>query len=459
MRKQKFMIELDKEYMPCAVEYENYKSDVAAEGGGIQVKVALERNDGYISSYSFKVLKDPGNPMNCLIAQRLIKTLLWIKGGWKIIIGGPGYICDHIEAAFSNTGIRAFDHGMMSKIYEKPFTVVKAAINDVPDTFEDSKPVGRHFDGARIGFDAGGSDRKVSAVINGKDVFSEEVIWHPKINKDPEYHFRGIMESIKAAASVMPGVDAIGVSSAGVYINNRVMAASLFISVPDEIFKDKVSDIFKRVSDEMGGVPIVVANDGDVTALAGSIELNDTNVLGLAMGTSQAGGYTDGKGHITGWLNELAFAPVDFNKGSPLDDWSGDYGCGVNYFSQEAVIKLAKRAGIEFSDDMTPAQKLSHVQKLHEEEAPGINAIFEAIGIYLGYSLAWYSEFYDIKHVLILGRVTSGKGGSVILDLAKKVLNEEYPELHDKLTLHLPDEKSRRVGQSIAAASLPEIHK
>lgn len=219
----------------------------------------------------------------------------------------------------------------------------------------------------------------------------------------------------------------------------------------------KVKDMFLNIAKEMGEVPVEVANDGDVTALAGAMDLNDTNVLGLAMGTSEAGGFVDGKGNITGWLNELAFIPVDFNPNAAIGEWSGDFGCGVKYFSQDAVIKLAPSAGIQLDAELTPAEKLKIVQNLNEKDDPGARRIFETIGCYLGYAIAHYADFYDIKHILILGRVTSGKGGSMILETAENVLKEEFPALSAKIKLHLPDESNRRVGQSIAAASLPEI--
>jgi hypothetical protein len=59
--------------------------------------------------------------------------------------------------------------------------------------------------------------------------------------------------------------------------------------------------------------------------------------------------------------------------------------------------------------------------------------------------------------VLILGRVTSGEGGVILLERAKEVLEKEFPEINERMQLHIPDENSRRVGQSVAAASLPEI--
>jgi predicted NBD/HSP70 family sugar kinase len=251
----------------------------------------------------------------------------------------------------------------------------------------------------------------------------------------------------------------LGISSAGVFVDNRVMVASLFLKVPQEMFDAKVKDIYLRVAKEMGNIPVEVANDGDVTALAGAIDLNDGSVLGIAMGTSQAGGYVDKNGNITGWLNELAFVPVDCNPASMADEWSGDYGCGVKFFSQDAVIKLAPAAGILLGEALSPAQKLKVVQDLHEAGDSRPDGIFESIGVYLGYAIAHYASFYNIRHVLVLGRVTSGIGGTLILKKAHDVLETEFPELAGRIDVGMPDESNKRVGQSIAAASLPEIKK
>jgi len=457
--KPKVIAELDRNFRPASLENRTFLKEVVKAGNGVPLVIALERSNSAISIYKTMVFaEDTGmDEANMFFVERLVKTLLWARGGWKVIIGGPSSIGEYIKKVYSPGGERDFDAKFMARVYEKPFTVEITNADNVPSAKEDSKPIGRHMDGCRIGFDAGGSDRKVSAVINGEAIYSEEIIWHPKVKSDPDYHFNEILTAMKTAASHMPRVDAIGVSSAGIYIDNRVMVASLFLKVPDELFETKVKDIFLNVQKEMGGVNMVVANDGDVTALAGAMDLEDSNVLGLAMGTSEAGGYVDGEGNITGWLNELAFIPVDYNPDAMVDEWSGDYGCGVKYFSQDAVIKLAPAAGIELDEKMTPAEKLKVVQQLLEKADSRAVKIFESIGCYLGYAIAHYADFYDIKHMLILGRVTSGEGGNIILKAANNVLEKEFPELVEKIQLHLPDETNRRVGQSIAAASLPEL--
>lgn len=450
---------LDKQFQPMALVVRDFLA--AAEKAGAQdIAISIERDNGHISTFKTKIFKDGTghDDENFKFIERLTKSLLWVRGGWKIVIGGSNTVGEKIKAAYTKYGLRAFDVDFMSTVYERPFCVEVVDFDNVPETHENSEPVGRHLDGCRIGFDAGGSDRKVSAVIDGEPVYSEEVVWFPKTNSDPNYHYQGILDAMKTAASHMPRVDAIGVSSAGVYVDNRIMVASLFLKVPKEDFDKKVKNMYIDVAKEIGDVPVVVANDGDVTALAGAMNLDDNGVLGIAMGTSEAGGYVDLNGNITGWLNELAFVPADYCEDAMVDEWSGDYGCGVKYFSQDAVIKLAPAAGIELDPTLSPAEKLKVVQKLHAEGDKRATQIYETIGVYFGYAIAYYSLFYDIKHVLILGRVTSGEGGNIILDKANEVLDTDFPELAKTLKLHIPDESSRRVGQSVAAASLPKLH-
>ena len=459
--KLKVLAPLDPGFMPMAVVYRDFEAAVKAEGGE-PLAIGLERNDGLTSVFTIEVFKDGTghDEENHEFVERIVKTLLWIKGGYKIIIAGSELIANKIKADYSEGGIRAFDSEFMSGVYEAPFEVIHVPFDQAPVEKETASPVGRHLDGCRIGFDAGGSDRKVSAVVEGEAVYSEEVVWFPKLQNDPQYHYDGIMEAMKTAASKMPKVDAIGVSTAGVVIGNRIMTSSLFLKVKNEnpeAFEKVVKNIYTDIAKELGGVPIEVANDGDVTALAGAMDLDDTNVLGVAMGTSEAGGYVDGNGNITGWLNELAFVPADYNKDAMVDEWSGDYGCGVKYFSQDSVIKLAPAAGIELDENASPAEKLKVVQGLMAEGDERAAKIYETIGSYFGYAVAYYAIFYDIKHVLLMGRVSSGEGGSILYKTAQKALAEEFPELAKKITIHLPDESSRRVGQSIAAASLPKI--
>ncbi len=419
------------------------------------VSFALERENGQVAVVHTKLCgTEEYAEADRYYADRLIKCMLWQKGGFKVYVTDKT-VYSQLKAAYAPGGSRAFDADFMSTVYEQPFEVVLC--DTVPEETGASQAIGRHLGGCRIGFDAGGSDRKVSAVIDGQPVYSEETVWFPKITADPDYHYEGIVAALKAAAEKMPRVDAVGVSSAGIYIDNKTMVASLFLAVPAEQFKAKVQDIYIRaVRDTFGpDVPLVVANDGDVSALAGAMGLGENNVLGMAMGTSEAVGFVDEKGNITGWLNELAFMPVDANPDAMVDEWSGDIGCGVKYFSQDGVIKLAPRAGIALDESLSPAEKLKTVQALMAQGDPAAEKVYRSIGTYLGHSLAYYYELYGCKHVLLLGRVMSGGGGDLILSECQRVLADEYPGC--PVLPSLPDEKTRRVGQSAAAASLPEV--
>lgn len=455
----KVSAKLDSGFQPMALVCRQMKE--ATKDVGQDITIAIERNKGYITTYKTRIFPDGigKDDENFGFIERITKSLLWVAGGYKIIIAGSKIIGEKIKEAYTYGGLRDFDVKFMERVYERSFQVEICDIENAPEDKSSASPVGRNLDGCRIGFDAGGSDRKVSAVINGESVYSEEVVWFPKTNPDPDYHYEGILNAMKTAASHMPRVDAIGVSSAGVYIDNRIMVASLFLKVNDDDFNKKVKNMYIDIAKEIGeDIPIEVANDGDVTALAGAMDLDDNSVLGIAMGTSEAGGYVDPQGNITGWLNELAFVPVDYNKDAMVDEWSGDYGCGVKCFSQDGVIKLAPFSNIELEESLSPAEKLKVVQGLMEKGDKRAADIYDTIGAYFGYSIAYYAEFYDIKHVLIMGRVTSGEGGVILLNRAKEVLDTEFPELSDKIELHIPDEKSRRVGQSVAAASLPKIN-
>ena len=445
---------LDTGYVPMAAFCRAFDKSAA---GGKDIAVAVERNQGQMAVRHFRIHGTPEMAeADRVYVDRTVKMLLWAYGGYKVFICGDDGMARVIKDAYQPGGSREFDADFMSRVYEKPFEVVALPLDKTPAEKTLAQSVGRHLDGCRIGFDAGGSDRKVSAVVDGVPVYSEEVVWFPKTNADPDYHFEGILSAFRTAASKMPRVDAIGVSSAGIYVDNRAMVASLFLKVPRDLFDQKVKDIYIRAAKELGDIPLEVANDGDVTALAGAMSLEENRVLGIAMGTSEAAGYVDTDGNITGWLNELAFAPVDLQDDAMVDEWSGDKGCGVKYFSQDSVIKLAPRAGIALDESLSPAEKLKVVQKEMEEGRESARDIYRSIGVYLGHALAYYAAYYDIGHVLLLGRVMSGEGGDLVIAEARRVLDEEYPE-YAAMELHLPDEKIRRVGQSVAAASLPQI--
>ena len=443
---------LDPTFIPFGVWREAYLKDAK-----MPISIAVERDRGRVSVHHTFIHGTPDMAeTDYRYVERYVKFLLWSIGGFKVSICGCPELAKKLQKAYTPTGERQFDYTFVQQMYEKDLQILDLPLDACPAANEQAEPMGGNMDGCRIGFDAGGSDRKVSAVIDGECVYSEEVVWFPKLNEDPDYHYEHILEAFKTAASKMPRVDAIGVSSAGDYIDNEPRVASLFIKVPRENW-DKVKTIYTRAAAAIGDVPLVVANDGDVSALAGAIGLDAGKLMGLAMGTSEAVGYVDADKNVLGWINELAFAPVDLQAGAMQDEWSTDYGVGCKYFSQDAVIKLCPAAGIGLPEELSLAEKLKFVQKLMEADDPRAQAIFETIGAYFAYTMVLYSQFYDLDYMMLMGRVMSGKGGDTILKVCNDILAEEYPALAAKCKVTLPDEKMRRVGQAVAAASLPKI--
>lgn len=447
---------LDPGFLPAVLFNRHYLETARATGQAVPLVIGLEREGGLVSRFETSVIPDGGEE-TLRYVERIVKFLLWARGGWKLQIGGPKAIGTFIRKTYSLRGGRKFDVEMMELAYGKKFEVEVTTADKVYAARDMELPVGGHMKGCRIGFDLGASDFKVSAVIDGEAVFTEETPWDPKSQADPGYHYHNISAALHRAAAHMPRVDAIGGSSAGIVVDNEIRVASLLRAIPKKLFPTAAA-VFKRIQREWN-VPMTVMNDGDVTALAGALSLGKNGMFGLAMGSSEAVGFIDGKGRILGWLNELAFAPVDYNPKAPADEWSGDAGVGALYFSQQAVNKLLPAAKIKLPAKMGLPERLVEVQKLMAQGDARAAKIYETIGVYLGYTIPHYADFYNYSQMLVLGRVTTGEGGDVVIRKAREVLEREFPEIAARVTMHVPDEKTRRVGQAVAAASLPKTRK
>ncbi len=459
----KFTPELDPGFIAPVLWNKAFEDKVAATPGSHDVDIALTRLDGTCFRWSGRVLPHEGEniELNNKYVERIVKFLLWMKGGCTILVAGDDAIADMLAATYCKGGAREFDWDFIGKkIYDQHIEVKKVAKEDLPAENSTSVALGRNLDGYRIGFDLGGSDRKCAAVVNGEVVYSEEVVWDPYHQKDPMYQLEGVDDSLLRAAKHLPQVDAIGGSAAGVYVNSEPRVGSLFRGISPEDFQNVIRRMFytlkDRWSERMGKeVPFEVVNDGEVTALAGAMGMNDDAVLGIAMGTSLAAGYVDPEGHIMPWLNELAFVPVDYQiDETSVDEWSQDMGVGARYFSQQAVARLAPRAGFDFGDMPFPEQ-LKKVQAAMEQKDPRAESIYNTIGVEFGYTIAYFATFYGLRNLLFLGRVATGEGGNIIIRKAEEVLAAEFPELAIKLCV--PDEKTKRHGQAVAAASLPKL--
>ncbi len=455
----KCMPELDPEFVPAALWNREFDRLVAARSDSRELALCVERANGCVSRFDTRILPDAPEcrTLNLRYVERIVKFLLWARGGWKLTVAGAPELVSELADIYSPNGARAFDYGVIGKkIYDRPFAVVGCAYADAPAAKEIGLKLGGHFDGCRIGFDLGGSDRKCAAVIDGETVHSEEVVWDPYFQKDINYHIDGIVDSLKRAAAKLPRIDSIGGSAAGVYVDHQPRIASLFRGIPEEQFASKVRPIFLEIAKQFPGVPFVVLNDGEVTALAGAISIGNNALLGIAMGTSEAVGFVTPDGNLTDHLNELAFAPIDYREvNAPVDEWSGDAGVGALYLSQQAVGRIAGRAGFDFPAGTPLPEQLKGVQQAMTDGDERAAKIYRTIGCYLGYAIGHYAAFYPLEHLLLLGRVSSGEGGAVIQEKAREVLAVEFPEL--KVEFHTPDEAFKRHGQAVIAATLPDI--
>lgn len=443
--------DLDPGFIPFGAWMQAY-----LRGADQPAAVAVEREDGRIAVCHTRIYGTQAMAAADLrYLERLAKFLLWSAGGWKLYLCGAGEVGAQIAQLYTEAGGRSFDVAFMQRLYRRPFEVVCCAQEDCPRPNEPSQPLGGHRDGCRIGLDADGSAIQVAAVVDGKPVYFEETAWEPGTESSVAYHEAAIADALQAAANRMERVDAIGVSTAGVVVNNGPAISNLFLKLSDED-RPLAHGIYRRAAQAMG-CAIAVANDGDVAALSGAASLQSGAVMGIAIGTSEASGYVDADGRIDGRINELAFAPLDLSESAAVDDWSGDRGVGATYFTQEAFEKLGARTGIALSRKLNAAQQLVEIQTLQEKGNPYTQKIYRTIGCYLAHAMPLYSAFYDIRHLVILGSVVAGRGGTVVVEECRRILREEYPELAERLSIHLPDENSRRLGQAIAAASLPAL--
>ncbi len=427
------------------------------------VAIAWEREDGKVYRYNLPIPQrlDPKAAKKVsYVVERIAKFIVWSAGGWKLYLAGPDAVVKPVAKAYTPKGARAFDYDFFTSIYGRPVETVVVPFAKMPETNESPALVKTVADGCRIGFDLGASDFKISALNNGKVVFSKEFPWDPRNNADPEYHYSKLTAGLKEAAASLPRVDAIGGSTAGTLVGQKMGIASLFRAIKEKNPSkfETAQNMFFRIEKDWG-VPFAIYNDGDVTALAGMITMNKKGILGVAMGSSEAVGYVDMKGRMTGRISELAFAPVDFNPNAPRCEWSGDAGVGAMAFSQQAVNWLAEKYGFKFPKTMALPERLKVVQAAMEKGDANALKVYIQIGRFLAHAIPWYNEFYDYENMMILGRVTSGLGGEVILETAKAMLKDVYPEWAEKIDIFMPDEKARRLGQSVAAAQIPVIKK
>ncbi|MDD2717489.1 MAG: ROK family protein, partial [Candidatus Wallbacteria bacterium] len=270
LKVMKFKPELEPDFLPAVLWNREFRKE-ARKNKSSPLTIALQRLDGTVFLFKTAILPhtEKNKPYNIKYVERLIKFLLWQKGGYKIILDGDREMTREIGEIYSRNGARSFDWDFIGRrIFGKRIEVESLPSEKMPVENSFSTALGRNLEGCRIGFDLGGSDRKCAALIEGEVVFSEEIAWSPYFQKDPQYHIEGINDSLKRAAEHLPRVDAIGGSAAGVYINNEVCVGSLYRGLSEEDFDKHIRRVFFNLRERWDNVPFEVANDGEVAALA-----------------------------------------------------------------------------------------------------------------------------------------------------------------------------------------------
>jgi len=467
---------LDPNFCPAIVGKKKYMKLLA--GSPFTLEWALPRADGCARG-KLPVLAEKHADVDASIhlAGVCIQEMIWQRSASELLLCGPQSICEAIQKSFSAEGKYAFEVKTMPKVCGtpgKPFPVkIVASASELPQAKDTKQVCGKDASGCRLAFDLGKSDIKTVAIKDNEVIESKETEWDVT-NPDPQYHWDMILGAMKETAAKLPRIDAIGGSATGtVSGDNEATWCDIFPNVPPDVYADKVVNIFKRLAKEFGDVPLKVINDGEVTALAGKMMVNRGNLLGISMGSSEGGGYCDADGSLLGWINELCYIQLDLNPEAVTDPWTPHCGISHMYLGQRSATRLAAAGGVDLPAELMPDHPNMNCMK-HEghakclkliqagmkdpEKEPQVRQIYETIGVYLGYALAQYSEHYLIENALVLGRLSTGTGGQIMLDKAKEVLMAEFPQ-YGHIVFHQPDEHFKRVGQCIAAAALPELKK
>lgn len=478
LTKPKVKAPLDPGFSPLILAKQKYME--AAKDCKDKLTWALVRSDG-CGRYSLPVFPEGTKDAraSAYLAGILIQEMIWQRSASSMVLHGPAKICKYLQKCYSTGGAYEFEVMSMPKVCGHPETPFEVKVveneSEIPENKDTPQVCGKDANGCRLAFDLGKSDIKTVAVKDNEVVYSKETEWDVT-NPDPQYHFDAILAALKLAKDTLPKVEAIGGSATGtVSALNEATWCDIFPNVPPDVYKEKVVDIFIRLGKEIAGdVPLKVINDGEVTALAAVQKIKAGNVMGISMGSSEGAGYANADGNLMGWISELCYCKIDLNPKAPTDPWSKGAHRGLShmYLGQRGTTKLASKGGVEVPAnykyphaDMCTIKHENHAQclKLIQEAMKGdkaeeVKKIYETVGVYLGYALAGYCEFYKIDHVMILGRVSKGKGGDIMLDMAKKVLEEEFPQ-YSHIKFHTADDHFKAVGQCIAAAALPELKK
>ena len=115
--KLKVNAKLDPKFTPMSVVCRDMRE--ATKENGQDIIIAVERNKGYTTTYKTRIFKDGTgkDAENYAFVERIVKTLLWVAGGFKIIIAGSDTVAAKIKEAYSYGGARDFDVHFMERVY------------------------------------------------------------------------------------------------------------------------------------------------------------------------------------------------------------------------------------------------------------------------------------------------------------------------------------------------------
>lgn len=413
------------------------------ERGKSSLAVTIQRGDSLSYTYHSATTE---TEEDFFFMKKMILTLLWIVGGDRVLLKGNHKTIASFLLSVKEDGELTKTFHEMENIFRRSF-LIEETDQDFKDRFQDVGIDGS-FQGYRIGLDLGGSDRKTVASYNGNVLFQDETPWSPKTEEDSSYHYKGILDSLKKAKSHLKRVDSIGISSAGIIDGNRMEQATLFWKVKD-LDREGISSFFSDFMEkEFPDVRYRILNDGDVAAYSGAYLFHKEKILGLTFGTSLGSGYMEDMHSSLGFIIELGKVPVDYSEDAMSHYSMGIKGSGSEYLSQKGIIRLCKKAGMEYKGDL-PTQ-LVQIQKGAENGNRKVLDAYEKLGRFIGEAIALYHRFLPFKNVIVLGRVMSGKGGDLMLKSAADLLKEERIDIH----LFSADETFKRLGQAYMAASL-----
>ena len=142
---------LEPEFIPAIVELRKFNNDVKKEKEKTHLIVCVERDNGFIYRREFDCFKDGvDDERNIFMVERIIKTILWLVGGFKIYIAGSHTIYQKIKEYYSVGGLRDFDRDFMSTVYERPFEVVEVSSDSAPQEIKSNVQAGGYLKGKRI---------------------------------------------------------------------------------------------------------------------------------------------------------------------------------------------------------------------------------------------------------------------------------------------------------------------